>query len=617
MRSFDFYDTLAVRLVANPADIFSLVGERLNIPEFRSIRIAAEVNARSAMGGEVTYEQIYNHISLPLDLKERARLLELEFEHSLVAPVTAVISQLQDGDLVISDMYHDESLYRDVLHRLAPGVVPKAVLISGTTGVSKATGGLWKKVSSGYPTLQSHIGDNMFADIYQARRNGLVATHFEGAKLSRYEMAMAKQGGDGSIIAGVSRAVRLSLIREDTPPTEAASIEAFSSVFGPLFLAFAQWIMRTCDEEGIEDVYFLARDGQLPYRICSRLIAESRQSVRCHYIYASRQALHLPGCKTIEDAESWLLDNTPLLTLRILAERASVPLDVVVAAAAPHFAIGPEDNIPQRDRGLLSCVIRDPSFVAALMASVDRAFAPAATYYLRQGLAAQNSVALVDIGWHGRLQRSLGGLLEKAGHRPARILGLYLCLSRRLSEAPGDDLRGFVADPERPRQAFFYDGYRPVLEAALSADHPTTVGFGFANGDAHPLFGVRDSPDVQKKIALQHATIDAFVENVIAIGRAVGRPILCPAAIVAGNLIRFLSNPTRNDGLAFEGFLLHGGQTGTETRPITRTLRATDLLKRRNDLGFWREGTLSVSSLSAVAWVLRARRLMRGIGPPL
>lgn len=612
MRSFDFYDTLVTRMVANPADIFSLVGERLSIPDFRSMRIAGETAARTALGGEVTFQQIYDYVPLAADLKEKARLLEFELERSLVVPVAAVSSQIRSGDLIISDMYHDERLYRDILQRLVPGVVPGAVLVSGSMGVNKSSGGLWKRIAADYPEHQLHIGDNMLADVSQARRNGFVADYFGGAILNRYEAALAKQGGDGSIVAGASRAARLSLIRSDSSPAGAATIEAFASVFGPLLHAFVHWIMRTCAQQGIRDVYFLARDGQLPFRMCSKLVAESGQDLRCHYIFASRQALHLPGCTTIDDAESWLLDDTPRLTLRMIAERACIPLDVVMAAAKSHITVGPESNIPPSERLRLKSIIRDPSFVAAFIARVAHAMEPSSAYYLSQGLASQRDIALVDVGWNGRLQRSLGALLEKSGHRPKRLLGLYLCLSKRLSNAPGDDLRGFVADPERPESVAFFDQYRHVFEAALSADHPTTVGFEFSDGEVRPLLGEPYPPGMQRKIELQHATLDVFLENLIALGHAAGRPILPSAELAIGNLKRFLSYPTPSNGLAFNGFLFVDGQTGTDTKPISRIVKATDLLRPPRDFGYWPEGTLSASGLRAIAFVRRAVRHLRG-----
>jgi hypothetical protein len=157
MRSFDFYDTLAVRLTANPADIFSMVGERLGIAGFCSLRIVAERRAWQAIGAEVTYAQIYHYLALEPEVKVRASELELEFERELIAPVAKVISEFQSGDLIVSDMYHDEHFYRDVMARLAPGIEPGAVIVSGTEGLNKASGELWERVVEKYPTLQAHI----------------------------------------------------------------------------------------------------------------------------------------------------------------------------------------------------------------------------------------------------------------------------------------------------------------------------------------------------------------------------------------------------------------------------------------------------------------------------
>ena len=46
------------------------------------------------------------------------------------------------------------------------------------------------------PEHQSHLGDNIFSDIRQARRNGLVASHFGESELNRYEKRLAAEGGD-------------------------------------------------------------------------------------------------------------------------------------------------------------------------------------------------------------------------------------------------------------------------------------------------------------------------------------------------------------------------------------------------------------------------------------
>jgi hypothetical protein len=489
--------------------------------------------------------------------------------------------------------------------------MPGAVLISGTAKLNKASGKLWKNVAQRFPAHQLHIGDNLLADVKQARKNGLDAQHYRGALLNRYEALMVRKGGkEGSLVAGVSRATRLSSIQAGALPAEVAAVEVFASVIGPILYVFSQWIVHLCEQEGVRDIYFLARDGQIPFKICSRLVADSGCDLRCHYIYASRQALHLPGCKSIQDAESWLLEDTPHLSLSIIADRASVPTDVVIAAASRcHIVIGPDDNIPSNKRHLLASLIRDQLFCMAFESAVARAFEPAAAYYVNQGMGNGGSLAIVDVGWNGRLQRSLGALLEKAGRRPARILGLYLSLSRRLSSAPGDDLRGFLADPERPQLVKFYDRYRHVFEAALSADHATTTGFEYQNGEPRPTLGRPYPPDTQRAISLQHAILNVFMDNLEAVGRAARRTIQPPTTIAIENFMKFLSRPTDANGHAFANFSFVDDQSGTDAKPISKIISATELLQPSGDLGYWPEGTLSASGFAFYVPVRHVIRL--------
>lgn len=56
MKSWDCFDTLIARRFVHPHSIFEEVGKRLNIPNFKEIRIQAERLSGS------TYENIYKNI---------------------------------------------------------------------------------------------------------------------------------------------------------------------------------------------------------------------------------------------------------------------------------------------------------------------------------------------------------------------------------------------------------------------------------------------------------------------------------------------------------------------------------------------------------------------------
>jgi hypothetical protein len=600
MRSFDVYDTLITRLVADPADIFSLIEERLGIANFRSLRIHAEERARMLHGGEVRFVQIYQELDLPKAQRERACLLEYELESKLVSLIEENAAEFRNGDLVVSDMYHDTQFIDDLLSRVMPNKKPAKIFVSSDAGVNKAQGGLWREVAKQYPGHRSHIGDSLLADIKQARKRGLIASHYRGATLNRYELGLQRTGLDGSMVAAASRAARLSLINRNSGQEEIATIEAFTSVFAPLLYAFSEWILERCEANGLTDAYFFARDGCVPFKICSRLVAMRNGALKCHYIYASRNALHLPGFTTVDAAESWLLENTPTLTLRMIAQRAGIPVDVVMMAAKGLVDMPPDKSIPEALRKQLSLVIRQQCFVTAIEQASAKLSDAAIAYYRATGIARSERCAVVDIGWNGRMQSSLRGLLQKAGVGPEKIFGMYLCLSRRVGQDPRDSLQGYLCEPgtENARQ-LGYDRYRPVLEAAFSADHPTTLGFESHHGTSSPVFGQAHNKSMIERISLQHSCVDVFMDKVCAMEKNICRPIRVTKAQIAANLLLFLTYPSRRDGSAFLDFEFATGQTEDSVGVITKRLKWRHL-KLNSKATYWREGTLSVSGLRGV-----------------
>lgn len=612
MRTFDFYDTLITRLVADPADIFSIVGERLNIPDFRRLRVEAELSARSKNKGEITFNQIYEHLALPDNLHQKARELELELERSLIALVLENASKFQNGDAIVSDMYHDENFFSGALSRLMPNKSPGAILVSCEHGANKSGGDLWRIIRPLLRNHRDHIGDNILADVKQARRHGFRATHYVGTQLNRYEVALQKQGINGSLIAGASRAARASLTCADMTEIDAAITRAFASVISPMLFAFSEWVIQKCLSAGIDHIYFLARDGLLPFRICSALNDLRKHGLTCKYIYASRHALHLPGFKSVETAQSWLLEGTQQLTLRSIARRANIPINVIMDIASEHMIADPDRNIPVQERRLLHNIAGDRRFVDALNISSAEAYDAALGYYRGVGLVSTKSCAVVDVGWNGRMQASLRALLSKNGAEPENILGLYLCLSKRAPQDSRDSLEGFLCEPNAsnlPRGLF--DNYRQVIEASLSADHPTTVGFEVQNGSSVAILGGPCDAELLNRIRLQHAVVDKFIANVLTLERARGQPINATIDEIVQNFELFLRRPTEADGYAFVDFKFYEGQTESDGRAICRLLSVLEILTQKKDRGFWDEGSLSASGFAALIPIRERLRHMR------
>ena len=62
--SFDIFDTLLVREVAKPQDVWRYMEEKYNKPNFANLRLQAEIQTRNQNPqlGEVTLDMIYKNL---------------------------------------------------------------------------------------------------------------------------------------------------------------------------------------------------------------------------------------------------------------------------------------------------------------------------------------------------------------------------------------------------------------------------------------------------------------------------------------------------------------------------------------------------------------------------
>lgn len=611
MRSFDLYDTLITRLVAAPADVFRLMEERLSWPGFCALRVAAELAARRRQPRrEVTLEAIYQQLAATPARRSAAMQLELHLETTLTAPVQANLTRLRANDIVVSDIYLPRALLADVLlaHGAPAGL---QVIASSDVGLRKAEGLLWDHLIDRGLRPSLHVGDNAISDVRQPQRRGIAAEHYTRAvTLNRHEKALARSSLDGSVLAGCARAARLG--RDWGAPQHTQLAEVFASAIAPALIAFVDHVLDECARLNIHRIGFLARDGQLPYRIALLRIAQRGLPLSATYVYGSRRSLHLPGFTDIESAESWLLEDTPVLTLTDLAGRASLPVNDVCRWADQHgLSYAPTQNIPAPRRVGLRALIREPEFVDALTQAASNAWQATHAYYHEAGYGRREPMALVDVGWNGRMQASLRRLIDKSGEPGAHIHGFYLCLLQKLAASPKDRLEGFAHDPDRDTGPNALAGYRAVLEAFLEADHGSTLGFALENGKAR---AVLDEPPRGEPLRAVHTQQDAVLDTVLQLGRAelaMGRTVRWNKPLVLERLKSLLQNPLPGEARAFGGRARAEGQVEDRTEELVRQLSFGPDLWTRRRMGFWPEAAVSASGYAWMLPILAAARYLR------
>lgn len=609
-RSWDFWDTLVTRCVLAPAEVFEIVEKITGTAGFSVLRKTAEAKSRAGVP-ETTLDRIYEFLPFEAAEKRRLRDTEVWVEEQLASPIMVNVAQWSDEDVVVSDMYLDSATMLRIAKACGIELSPERLFLSSDLGATKHTGELFDHVKRRVH-LKSHVGDNRHSDVTVPGRKGIMATHFNVAQATPIERNWVRSGSaNANLVAGLLRAARLA-----EPPAAghcAGEWILYSQLVAPLLLRFVDWTLRQCEQRGIEHIFFMARDGQVLHRIACALLTARRSKIQAHYLYASRQALHLPGHVSMKQSASWIADDTALLSLRVIAERIGVDAGSVAEIAARHFTAGIDENLSAVQRGHLPALMDDADFAELVRASSERALDSAVSYLRQIGLLdpAHQQVGIVDVGWVGRVQRSLEGISAKAGMSPERIYGFYLGLAAESVHASAERLIGMLADPFRLDAGSgepWINSYRGVFEFFLRANHPTTLAYKEDGNGLHiPLFGAQLPDSEKREIERKQDAIMAFVDRYCRLEAFIGTELADALRPAEAQIRRLLENPTREEAGVFAAHRHTEQQVERDFTPMVCPLDISDLFKRHtaHRFGIWPEGS---HALSGVPWLFRLRK---------
>lgn len=172
MNSWDCFDTLIARRFYSPVSIFREVSRRLGDPHFVARRRSAELRSNK------TYAGIYRNLP---DVDPQIEL-DVELEHCF--PIMQNMRLVQDGDIIVSDMYLGKSHIERMLRKAG---LDKDVSIR-VTPHGKGSGRIWSQI----PKPDLHTGDNINADVRSPIAAGINAMHSTVSVFCRLETLVAK-----------------------------------------------------------------------------------------------------------------------------------------------------------------------------------------------------------------------------------------------------------------------------------------------------------------------------------------------------------------------------------------------------------------------------------------
>jgi predicted HAD superfamily hydrolase len=223
--SFDIFDTLLLRPVTSPQDIFRLAGKAAGVASFSSQRSEAAEKSKESLTESKqdyliweiyeTYSKMFNCSS---EEAERLAEIEMQVEYDLLYPrksVQLIYNEvLKSGKEIIitSDMYLPAEFLRKVLDKNGYTGYQR-IYVSGEEKVKKSgRGDLYKRVAEHYQADRIlHMGDNYKSDFENAKKANFKAVYiestmnaFRSAVLPKSYLFLSESGKDNSFLHGIS-----------------------------------------------------------------------------------------------------------------------------------------------------------------------------------------------------------------------------------------------------------------------------------------------------------------------------------------------------------------------------------------------------------------------------
>lgn len=323
--SFDIFDTLLVRDVLLPTDIFVIVEKKNshfieNGKEFKNIRVNCERKLYETTNPNIyeIYDLIQEKLGLDKNVMEQLLVQEIDEEKNSLVPRKEMLDILkyavENGKIVIctSDMYLPSDVLGEILNKAGYNGIDK-IFVSCEYRKTKSNG-LFEIIKNEYCGKKIlHIGDNYDADIIGAQRSGIDET-FQVPSIFRmitdgvseqmlcYDKSLADRRELGKLFSKLYNnpflfaSTRGKCKIEDNYNLGYMFIE-------PLLAAFINWLEENRKNNNTEVLLLGARDGLIIKKMYDLRSKHGIKTPQYEYVYASRYACTLAGLKTKEDVE--------------------------------------------------------------------------------------------------------------------------------------------------------------------------------------------------------------------------------------------------------------------------------------------------------------------------
>lgn len=496
--SFDIFDTLLKRDVPIPSDVFSIVENISKKIGFKDARIKAEVTCRrQSMNEEVSLDDIYRFMDVQY---AECKHEELSVESSVLRknmwfePIYRYCRKQRKTILLTSDMYLPQEFIEKILQR--EGIRYDRLFLSSTEGVQKRTGNLYKREIN---TLKIHskelvhIGDSLGSDWLGAKKAG-VKTILIPRKIRRTILIDKKL--DNNLDCYINNTI---------PSDKEYCWQLGYAALGPLLYGFITWLHDETKKRGLQKIYFFSRDGWLMKRAWEAIYGSSNN---VQYIYISRRSVSVPILWKHSDWQEIgkYITMTRFFTVKSFLKRLGISVDnckddLVACRLTAETVFSKVSYLQDKRLEQLYNLVKEQ-----VVSNSKQEYLGLCMYL--KSVNFSGSVAVVDIGWNGSMQKNLRETLTEAGI-VASLTGFYFGVKKCIQ---GLTMHGYLYDTKNRKLEGDISAMQGMFESFFLAKDGSTKRYHLKDGGASVEFYSPEYSDTD----IERITFETIQEGALA-----------------------------------------------------------------------------------------------------
>jgi len=543
--SFDLFDTVFLRSVSHPRDIFYFLGietqhlHKLSPEKFQRIRVQCEGLSKIYLRlfrakEETNIYEIYNLIQKRINLSDETKFklisMELRLEGESIFlndDISDLLNRLKGiGFKIIftSDMYLPNSFILGLLNKYGLTANSETLYLSSNLVKTKRRKGslfdlVINKEGIDYHNLL-HVGDDPVCDYAIPLLKGIKVIRYEKKSpqvINNSKWHKLPQKALHSYCLSLSYKTYIS----NTHSYSDINLNALSSyISGPVLFAYVYWLINKAINLKLKRLYFLSRDGEILLKIAQQIKTHYNLDIELRYLYASRLSWILPSIIDFDniEQESAFFNFAKEFTVRSLLHRFK--LDVLCSDLDPilvRYNLTIDERINVINLNNVKKFIKNKALLTLIKRKSEEEYNLLDNYFSHEGLYDSVDYGLVDVGWRGTLSNSLRRFLIKKGiSHDINIVTFYFDILRQPLLKERDIFLSFLKDNNIEYSNPMRGELEVLMELFTYGTHQSVYGFTKSNNTIKPIFMEENLDEkIDWGILDQHNMILNYVAQVL------------------------------------------------------------------------------------------------------